>query len=190
MRCHCMWRYRLWGHGVWRHRWMMLWRRRGLVMRPGGSVMSELRWAGRLSHGVSSVGVIYRRIRNVREAILRRRRRRRRGRMVMLLRSHIGAHPTKMIPRRRPRNSLRLRGTVTRSKCHPIPYGRGSRRRMSDVLEAGMTWQVGGNHGRIWRRRMHIFGGRRRLIFVIIIVAFAVKVFRAFVFMWGTKLKA
>ena len=35
---------------------------------------------------------------------------------------------------------------------------------------------------------MHIFGGRRRLIFVIIIVTFAVKVFGAFVFMGRTKL--
>jgi hypothetical protein len=34
---------------------------------------------------------------------------------------------------------------------------------------------------------MHIFGGRRRLIFVVIIVTFAVKVFGAFVFMGRTK---
>ena len=139
LRCHGVWRHRLWGHGMWWHSLMMLWWRRRLVMRPRGSVMSELRWAGRLSHGVSSVGIIYRRVRNVREAILRRRRRRRRCRMMMLLRPHIGAHSAKVIPRRRPRNSLRLRGTVARSK-HPIPDGRRSRRRMSDMLETGMTW--------------------------------------------------
>lgn len=153
-------------------------------------------WTGTmLIHGWVHIGVIHGRIGHVGKAILRRRRGW--GWSGMLLRREIGTDSSNMVPRRGARCTLWLRRTTPRGKWqHTIGNRRGSGRGVVYVLESRMTgdlrrrWHGGGALlsllSLLWL--LDLFRGRRGLIFVIVVVAFAREIFGSFVFMGRAKL--
>ena len=63
---------------------------------------------------------------------------------------------------------------------------------MINMLEAGMTGEMSGYHRWVILRWcwMHFFRGRCGLVFIVVIIAPAVEVLRAFMLVWRAELKA
>ena len=73
------------------------------------------------------------------------------------------------------------------SRREAVRNGRGRRGRMVDVLETGLLKMRG--NGRVSLLNLHILGSRCVvLIFLVVIVALAGEIIRAFVLMRATKL--
>lgn len=152
-------------------------------------------WTGSMMwiHARICIGVIHGRIVHIGKAILRRWRGW--GGSGMLLRREIGTDSSNMIPRRGTRCTLWLRRTMARSKWnHSIRNRRGSGRGVIYMLETRMAGDL--------RRRGHgggallcllclldLFRGRGGLIFIIVVVALAGKIFGSFVFMGRAELR-
>lgn len=80
---------------------------------------------------------------------------------------------------------------MTRVKLHAVPDRGGGRRSVVDMLETGVSGDMSGDHRRsiLGRCLVCFFGGRCGLVFVIIVVAFAIEVLGAFMLMGGTTLQ-
>lgn len=60
---------------------------------------------------------------------------------------------------------------------------------MIHVLEGGLVLEVRGNGGVVLLNCLDVLGSRRGLVFLIIVISLARKIFRSFVLVWGAKLK-
>lgn len=60
---------------------------------------------------------------------------------------------------------------------------------MIHVLEGGLALEVRGNGGVVLLNSLDVLGSRRGLVFLIIIISLARKIFRSFVFVGRAKLK-
>ena len=126
-------------------RYSMVHGRRSLMMSGGVSIMCELTGSRLLIHGVN-VRVIHRRIWHVTKIAILGTGGRRRRRCTVLLGTEIRADATYVIPRRRARGALRLRGAMSCDSHAMMNRGRRGWC-MGDVLEGGRILKVSGQSG-------------------------------------------